>query len=64
LNRAGDDAANLKRAIANAEERTTKEQAHFDDKKKSRRSTRRASQRGRRQIPLGIAVQKSVSAGT
>jgi hypothetical protein len=64
LIRAGDHAANLKRAIANAEKHTAKGQVHFDDKKKSRRSTRRASQRGRRQIPLGIAAQKSVSAGT
>jgi len=33
LKRAGDHAANLERAIANTEERASKERAHFDDKK-------------------------------
>jgi hypothetical protein len=63
LSRAGDHAANLKRAIANAEKHAAKEQVHFDDKKKSRRSTRPASQRGRRQILLGIAAPKKRERG-
>jgi hypothetical protein len=59
LKRADGHAANLKRAIANTEERASKERAHFDDNRMSRRSARGARQRGRRQILLEIATPKT-----